>query len=478
MSYQLIRLNSLPKYPFTKNDIKGVGRYTKEINHMEYICDVVFEDNNDSKWTNEEIYEYNFNNNGFHKLWTYDLNCMEMKKIVMDWINELPYNERNKKSTIRHIMYHMSSENSGINGLIVGKWDGDYSITGKPPSYWNNSKSIFKERFNKNEPVKYGQCWCFAECFTTICRFLKIPCRTIGGENVLIDENLDNGVDFKEDLRKGKETTTFFLLKKESIVKYLTNIALGENDKGEIWEEIKAYETGDSYWNFHYWNEVKIDDNWEIVDTTPLYKTVSNDIYNGMKMLGPCNVKNLQKTDILSSLNDNIDFDRFITIVNSPFRLWTIETIVENNELINIPFIYSIVYPFSQKMSVYIETEKIKKLFKFKPQITTRLSGTDRTTNLDITDSYISNEVLLKKIYYRNINLEGRFYIQLVYLDIMGNVIKTLRFYSTFDEMKERQKNEEVFNCYIISYLLINIDNVESKVDNSKWITFCHYYQR
>lgn len=477
MSYQLIRMGNSPKYPFTKNDIKGVGRYEKEINDLKYICDVIFEINNDITWNNEEIYEYNFNNNGLHKLWTYDLNCSEMQKIVMEWINELSYSERSKRNVIRHIMYHMSSENSGNNGLIVGKWDGDYLLNGKSPGYWINSKSIFREKFKTKDAVKYGQCWCFAECFTTVCRFLGIPCRTIEGKNVLIDENLDNGIDFKEDIGKGRNSNIIFLLDKESIIRYLSNIAFKENNKSEIWEEIKAYETGDSYWNHHYWNEVRIDNNWEIIDTTPLYKTVSNDIYNGMKMLGPCNIESLKTNDILLSVNDTLDFDRFVTILNSPFRLWTLETIVDGDQLINIPFVYSIIYPFSEKMSVYIDSDKVKKLFDFKPQILTRLCGSDRRINLDITDSYLSNDILLKKLYYKNIKLEGNFYIQLVYLDRIGNVLKTLRFYSTFDEMKERQKNDKVFNCYIISYLLINVDNHEIRLDNSKWITFCHYYQ-
>lgn len=483
--YSRLLINEEPIFPFLQDDIKGIGRYKKEHNGKIYICDVVFGELVSDSWNSQQKYEYLYCNNGIYRNWTYDLSCSSMRDIVMEWIDELHYDQRNYKNIIRHIMCHMSSENSGDKGLIVGKWGGTYTSDGRPPSHWINSSSIFDERKKKGEPIKYGQCWCFAECMTSICRFLGIACRTICGKNTLIDENLDNGIDFKEDLRKGdlrneddlRSGNKFILLDKNILTNSLLNVSKGIVDKGQPWEELTIYDSGDSYWNIHYWNEVWIPNlnnergEWEIIDSTPLYRTVSNDSYNGMKLAGPSRVSDFNSKSIIDS-NENFDFNRLFSMVNSPFRLWTTETITENDELITIPFVYSIIYPWSEKISVYIKIPKIQVLFSYLPSISTRLSGSPSIIKEDITSTYKSPSKKLKNLYFKNSHLEGQFYTQRVYLDNLGNVIKVDRRNCTFDEMKEDL--HPVIGCYLISYLLVEI---LIPGDNSKprWLSFCEY---
>lgn len=476
MVYSKILITEEPIFPFLKEDIKSIGRYKKTESGITYICDVIFGELISESWSIKEKEEYLSSNNGFYRNWTYDLSCSSMKEIVMQWIDEIPFEERNHRNVIRHIMSRMSSDNSGDNGLIVGKWGGLYS-DGRPPSHWTNSSSIFDERKKTGKSVKYGQCWCFAECMTSICRFLGIACRTICGKNTLIDENLDNGVDFKEDLTKGSEDTTkFILLDKSSLLTSLTNLSKNIVDKGHPWEELMIYDSGDSYWNIHYWNEIWIPNfynelgEWEIIDSTPISNSISNDLYNGMKLSGPSKISDFNSKSINVS-HENFDFYKLFSMINSPYRLWTTETITENEELISIPFVYSIVYPWNERISVYIKIPQVQKLFLFLPTISTRICGTPSTISEDITNNYKSPSSKLKNIYFKDAYLDGQFYTQRVYLDNLGNVISVNRKICTVFEMREDELKNSINGCYLISYLIIEIVNS----GKPRWISFCEY---
>ena len=52
------------------------------------------------------------------------------------------------------------------NGVLVGRWDGDYS-EGTSPSKWIGSRAILEEFMKEKKPVKYGQCWVFSGLLTT-----------------------------------------------------------------------------------------------------------------------------------------------------------------------------------------------------------------------------------------------------------------------------------------------------------------------
>ena len=47
------------------------------------------------------------------------------------------------------------------DGILVGRWDSDYS-GGKSPEYWTGSKAIFVKYMKDKQPVRYGQCFTFA----------------------------------------------------------------------------------------------------------------------------------------------------------------------------------------------------------------------------------------------------------------------------------------------------------------------------
>jgi hypothetical protein len=393
-------------------------------------------------WDDKEIYEYCKNNSGHFRNWSYDLTSKKVKKELFKWIDELSENKRSKFDVIKHLMSKMSS-------LMIGKWDNDFR-QGNPPTHWIGTEQVFIAREKENKAVMYGQCWCFAEIMTSLCRILNIPARTVSGKNVLIDENLDNGIDFKEDLKKS-DNNNLILISKDFLKQKLSNLINGNDDKGELWEELKIYDCGDTYWTVHYWNEVYIDGEWYCFDATPI-----NDEFKG---IGPYSI-----------IRDNgFDSEKILSMFNSPFRLWSTETIIESDKTINIPYVYSIVYPHSKRLSKYIKAIKVENLFDKKLKIITRHPDYPNTDNFVITDNYVLSFSKLMNLYFKNVPLNGIYYIQSVYLDIVGNVLHVDRITCSISEMND-DKVHVIPGTYIISYLLI--ENIEI---NPKWFTFLKY---
>lgn len=58
------------------------------------------------------------------------------------------------------------TNNVDDNGLIEGKWDGEFD-DGTSPFAWISSTPIFDEFYNTQLPVKYGQCWVFSGVIVT-----------------------------------------------------------------------------------------------------------------------------------------------------------------------------------------------------------------------------------------------------------------------------------------------------------------------
>lgn len=52
------------------------------------------------------------------------------------------------------------------NGVLVGRWDGEY-VDGTAPSEWTGSVPILQQYLETENPVKYGQCWIFSGVCTT-----------------------------------------------------------------------------------------------------------------------------------------------------------------------------------------------------------------------------------------------------------------------------------------------------------------------
>lgn len=394
---------------------------------------VVFDLEINPIWTEKEKFEYCKSNTGYYNNWTYDITSKKIKKQLFEWINELPENKRTKIEVIRYLMSKMKQ-------IIEGKWDDNF-LNGHLPSYWIGSEQIFE-----NVPAKYGQCWCFAEVMTGLCKMLNIPARTIFGKNVLIDENLDGGIDFKEDLRKSEGDVNFSLINRQFLNRNLSELTTNSNSKNELWEELKIFDCGDTFWSIHYWNEAYIDGSWYTFDSTP-------GSY-GKDILGPY------------SISESIGYDseKILSMVNLPFRLWATETIIEGDNIVNIPYVYSIIYPHSFKRSKYLKLPKIMNIFDKGVDILTKHPEFKK---INITQNYLLSDNNLNELYYKNTPLDGIFYIQTVYLDSLGNILHITRINSTINNIKD----ENIHGSYIKSYLLIEL--VEN--GNPRWFTFCKY---
>lgn len=419
----------------SESQYKNIGRYGDDY--------IIFNVEVHPLWSKNEINEYYKNNSGLYRNWSYDLTSRKIRKQLFDWIDEIPNDKRSKLEVIRYLMSKMSS-------LMVGNWSNNFD-EGLTPTHWIGTEQIFIFREKINHPVKYGQCWCFSEIMTSLCRMLNIPTRTVSGKNVLIDENLDHGIDFKEDLKKGESGVNMSLIGRDFLNQTLSNLVSGGNDKGELWDELKIFDCGDTYWSFHYWNEVFINGSWYAFDSTPTTINLSG--------IGPYSI----------SKEDGFDSDKILSMVNLPFRLWATETIIEGDKAVNIPYVYSIIYPHSINKSKYLKLPKIKSLFDKKIRIITKNTDFPKHENVDITDNYLLSDSKLSDLYYRNSPLEGNFYIQIVHLDSIGNVLHIDRITSLNSNMKD--KESIIKGTYMKSYLLIEIVTK----GQPKWLTFCKY---
>jgi len=485
--YSLFGINEIPQLPFKSEEIKTIGRYKKLFNGNEYICDVVF-----NKITSDDDINKNYLNNniGYHQQWTYDLDCIEMKNIVMEWIDMLPKDKRTIRNVIRHIMHCMSYDNIGDKALFNGDLSNGYKNNNEPPTKWENSSQVFKARYNNNKAIKCDQHWCFTECMTSILRFLGIACKTIYGKNTLLDDKINNGIDL---INESDDKNLWSLVDNDNINKSIKNLTNGITNKGESWNIKKIFRCGDSYWNIRYWNEIYIPSGntwgWEVIDSTPIIKSISDDKYNSSKIAGPCKLSAFKNDSILNN-TENYDFKRLFLSVNSPYRLWKIETIIKNNISIDIPYVYSVIYPLSKKLSCYIKNSHINNLFENKPLISSKVYDENNHISIkNVTSNYIGTNNLNRNIYYESINkMDKNLYIQTVYLDKFGIVIGYNKYTGTLDDMiLNKDKNVSKYkNCYIISYLIIENFNGDFNLsldtslyiqneNKTKWIAFCEY---
>lgn len=357
---------------------KTIGRYIAIINGNKWILDVVFRETFDSSWSQEFKDESILGTTGEYSSWTYDMKDSTMTDFVMEKIEELPYYDRTIHNIIRKIMLGFSSDD---DALIKGKWGGNY-LGGKEPSSWKSTSHIFREWGKTKKPVKYGQCWVFSECFTCVMRFLNISSRTIYAENSHINISLNGSIDFSEDALPSKSIFYNKLFKKlDNMSDFLDDT---EENKGSVDDEISKcsiYNSDDTFWNIHYWNEIYIPRNiedemiysWECLDVTP--SIISKDEpYKGKKILGPCKILNIKNGE-----NKIFDFKYLHSSVNSPFRIWTKESVVENGKIIIVAYLKGIVFPFYPEYSI-ITSNKIKKMLNKQVRL--------KTLGCDVTDEY------------------------------------------------------------------------------------------
>lgn len=181
-------------------------------------------------------------------------------------LSDLPHADRgNPIHLTRAISAIINADDD--DGLMEGRWDGDYR-DGTSPHAWTGSLQILEQYLSSGGiPVKYGQCWVFSACVTTVCRALGIPCRSVTNYVSAHDTNSTMTVD-----------------------KFYT--ATGDEIEGGA-----DGETFDSCWNFHVWNDVWMArpdlptgyGGWQIIDATP--QEESDAVYR----CGPASIEAVRK---------------------------------------------------------------------------------------------------------------------------------------------------------------------------------------
>ncbi|RUS86845.1 hypothetical protein EGW08_005382 [Elysia chlorotica] len=181
--------------------------------------------------------------------------------------------------------------NCDDNGVLMGRWDGDYSGGTKPLS-WRGSAPILQQYMQTGQPVKYGQCWVFSHLLTTVARALGLPCRSVTNFSSAHDTDLTMTSD-----------------------KYV-------DDNGN---DVR-HKNKDSVWNFHVWNEVWIlrpdlseltgykgkYDGWHAVDATP--QELSDSVFQ----CGPSPLTAIKEGDVHIGYDTKFIFGE----VNAEFCTW------------------------------------------------------------------------------------------------------------------------------------------------------------
>lgn len=361
-----------------------IGRYVFYIENKKWIVDVIFPFLKDKSWSEETTSEYMIGKNAKRASWIYDLNDASMGEFVMRIINSIEEKDKKLDYVIRNIMLHFASENRE-DALIHGNWDGKYE-DGQKPGFWDHTSQIFRLRQISSKPVKYGQCWVFAECMTAVLRFLGIASRTVHAKNSHINLSKNFSIDMFGYYNTEKGIFQDIYYKKiQDLHSFLfPSTKSEENLSGRV------YARKDSMWNFHYWNEYYTAQGWKCLDPTPVIQTEENPFISN-KILGPCSVFNIR-----SGIEDPADFVYLSSSVNSPFRLWGKSVITVNGENKDINFLHSIVFPFYPEKSIISRENSLS----LNNQVVTL--QTICKNFLDITDNYKMPYEKVHELIHRN----------------------------------------------------------------------------
>uniref|UniRef100_A0A803YID1 protein-glutamine gamma-glutamyltransferase n=1 Tax=Meleagris gallopavo TaxID=9103 RepID=A0A803YID1_MELGA len=225
---------------------------------------------------------------------------------------------------VGRVISSMINGNDNDNGVLLGKWQGNFH-SHENPSRWDGSVVILEKwRQDNYRPVQYGQCWVFAGVMCTVLRCLGIPTRLVSNFNSAhdVDRNL-------------------------SIDKYYDSSGKSLNI------------SKDSTWDYHVWNEswfIRPDlgaryNGWQVLDATPQEQS------KGLFQCGPASVVAIKEGDV------DLDYDTLFvyTEVNADCNRW-------------------IVYNDGTKKRVYCDTEIIGRF------ISTKAVGSN--SRVDITYNY------------------------------------------------------------------------------------------
>ena len=499
-TYGIFRIHKYIKIPahYTKEDVLNlypeldklewpccVGRY-----EIDYITiDVVFGKETtemrelrtsliDPSWDLNSKKEYLFENYGFWQGWTYGLSNSSLAHLTMQLIENIPPKERTALRVVRHITA-MTDQSNNSYGILHGKWNSPYS-NGKQPYEWKSVVEIMNYRFYTGVPVKYAQCWIFAEVLTAMFRFLGIAARTVYAKNAHIDTGCDGGIDYLDITSKGEK-----MLKKVKISDLLTDfkelyydnetVTKGDNinlQKDKI-NLINLIKKGDRTWNFHVWSETFLERSdiyanklcWNICDPCPIPEVKTNiyDNYNDKHFFGPCSLHSIKE-----GLKHPYDFEYLHSAINSVLRQWSFF----EYENITVIFPYNINYDMLR-----LDKNEVKKVELFTRD--SKLSKNVIMVKQDITDEYRhSDYIMAYAAYHRNypilftrdnkgeltyILINGsnhKYLVQIIYLLANNKISKCYRkIYENITQPLEiLPKNNDITK---ISTLIINLDTKE-----------------
>jgi len=364
---------------------KEIGRYVFHFQEKKWIVDVIFPLLKDKNWTEETTNEYFSGITGKKPSWIYDLNEASMGDFLMRIINTIETENKTIDYIVRTLMVHFSSDNRE-DGLIVAKWGDEYE-EGTDPKQWDHTAQIYRNREILGKPVKYGQCWAFAECMTAALRFLGIATRTVFAKNSHINISKNFSIDlFGYSSNEKGFSNEIYYKKIEDIFSFISS-----TEKSEKTLSGAIYTRKDSMWNIHFWNEIYTPKGWKCMDACPVTET-DDSPFQGNKILGPCLVSNIR-----TGIEEPADFVYLSSSVNSPFRLWA-ETVVTINGVNQpIKFVHSLLFPFYPEKSIVSRPGSLVINTKFPITLQTKSKNL-----LDITESY---KMCYEKIYeliYRN----------------------------------------------------------------------------
>ncbi len=153
---------------------------------------------------NEERQEYVLNTKGrlyigdrHGNMWNlalYQPITMRAVLFICRKLSKLSFEERaNPVFVTRELSALMNVQDD--NGVLYGRWDGDYS-DGVNPSFWHGSSAILKQFYESGgDPVMYGQCWVFSGLLLTVLRVLGVPSRSVTNFNSAHDTNCNRSID-------------------------------------------------------------------------------------------------------------------------------------------------------------------------------------------------------------------------------------------------------------------------------------------
>lgn len=487
----------LPKYPFLSEWINSswpvpVGRYRFDADLnlvgekasdvlVTYVIDVVFGEADsslqsyfnsqtglplpvtpyDSKWSTDYKSEIVSGNYGYWPYWSYDLKTSAVADITMHLLEKIPPKDREPHKIVRFFTAMCNEKNESSErgkGLIFGMWGRDHPKDGKDPTYWKSTQQVANVRIQTGKPVKYGQCWVFAEVLTSLFRYLGIPSRTVYAKNVRIDRGSDGGLDidiakskgdedlseefkfdvwdaFSEIVYKGdtvcleiendneptQETEEQFLaedvIQSEATTKGDGNESTTKNEEkyslqvptSSCIKEVDpdhCVTKDDSLWNFHLWTETFIQrpdlegtyktQSWNCCDPSPSIQSSSNDLFKDCYVLGPCPVKAIQGGGELYKTLPDHDFIFLNTSVNGVYRFWkSAQVIAANGVIYNISYCSLIVY------NSLTRENTVQRGVEVYTRDTNKSYGTVHIVKEEITNSYLHDSSIALRIHHR-----------------------------------------------------------------------------